>query len=105
MPAPIGPIGPPPTPVGPQIPVGEPNILSQRTAPAAAPRFEALGTHLAEPGVMPASRSGEPPAQEAPMSLPPLPPERGGGGAVESLPPLPSELPGDSLPPLPAQYR
>ncbi len=91
FPAPVGPLGQPPTPTAPTVPAGEPNHLSRnRRAPK-----------VAEPGVVQANAPlpmpsagapvygapAEPPAttevgELPPMNLPPLPPE-------SSLPPLP----------------
>jgi len=82
LPAPVGPLGPPPTPAPPMIPAGGPNILSSK--PAAA-----------EPGVV----------QTSGASLPALPTPTPGAatpdtGAAGDLPMLPAEI---ALPPLPKE--
>ena len=75
LPAPIGPVGPPPTPSAPTIPAGEPNIFGRNNPPADAPR---------EPEVLPASGTMEPP------SLPPV-----------IVPTSAKKVGNDDLPPLP----
>ncbi len=61
LPAPVGPLAPPPTPLPPQVPAGEPDILS-RTTPGPV-----------EPEVVPVSAQDEPPLPVTPQDLPPLP--------------------------------
>ena len=87
FPAPVGPLGNPPTPTAPTIPAGEPNFLSQNRGFPAQPTdpgvSRAAGT---APAPMPTPTPSAPPEEikdlGVPMNLPPLPPE-------SSLPPLP----------------
>jgi len=93
FPAPVGPLGNPPTPTAPTVPAGEPNFLSQNRKlprPAADPGLSQAAGSVPVFGPSPAPASepvpepapGEKVENIAPINLPPLPPE-------ESLPPLP----------------
>ena len=92
FPAPVGPLGVPPTPTAPTVPAGEPNFLGQNRG---TPKVEEPGVvratgPAASPAAAPASAAvygppsgpGEVTREIPPMYLPPLPPE-------SSLPPLP----------------
>ena len=82
LPAPVGPLGPPPSPAPPQVPAGGPNILSNR------PRIEkdVIRASATIPMTAPAA---------APTTTVPMEPS---GGA--DLPSLPTEI---ELPPLPKE--
>ena len=78
LPAPGGPLGPPPFPEGPQIPVREPNILSQAKPEAAEPGVVPVSnpTNVPLPSPRPLDPKDRPPLPTTePIELPPLPPE------------------------------
>ena len=83
FPAPVGPLGSPPTPTAPTVPAGEPNFLSQNRG---LPRLPADPGVSRAAGSTPGPVPGPAPAVEEIKDLPPM-----------NLPPLPA----DTLPPLP----
>lgn len=123
LPAPVGPLGPPPTPLPPYRPAGEPPILSG--TPGGAPSGEApsvagsVGAPKADASAMPVAATANPaaspvpPPRSAPANLGPQPPVRtvfpsssapsstapgAGTEPAEELPVLPEAI---ALPPLP----
>ena len=81
LPAPVGPLGPPPSSTPPQVPAGEPNILSSRGGTVDPGVVPTGGTAATGPGpVVPASATlpdpSAPPAEPGALpsiALPPLP--------------------------------
>jgi hypothetical protein len=107
LPAPVGPLGPPPTPLPPYRPAGEPPILSQApaglgsgTPPAGAPKGDASAMPVSAtetPG-----SSLEAPPRSAPANLGPQPPVRTVFPPGNVQRPTPSSPePADELPVLP----
>ena len=83
FPAPVGPLGNPPTPTAPTLPAGEPNFLSQNRELPRLPTDPGVSRAAgAAPSPAPAAPPEEIKELGVPMNLPPLPPE-------SSLPPLP----------------
>ena len=79
LPAPVGPLGPPPTPVSPMVPSGQPNVLSSKPAVAEPNVTQASATSMIPGPAATEARAAEPvKAEELPMlpmqiELPPLP--------------------------------
>jgi outer membrane protein TolC len=103
LPSPVGPLGPPPTPVPPQAPAGGPNILSSQ--PNAEPDVVKVSTGPTDPipelAPMPPSvppMSGEPPAAAPLGPAPSAPAPAPAPAPTGELPTLPVEI---DLPPLP----
>ena len=80
FPAPVGPLGYPPTPTAPTIPAGEPNFLSQNRGLPRLPSDPGV-SRAAGPAPNTAPATEEIKDLSVPMTLPPLPPD--------NLPPLP----------------
>jgi outer membrane protein TolC len=106
LPAPAGPLGPPATPLPPQLPAGEPNILSAapRSIDPSVNRSSTTASALSVP-VNPGMRSGSEPLP-SPSSPPPgsaTPAQTAGPAdpaAPKELPMLPMQI---ELPPLPKE--